>query len=169
MVDPFDDLLDETESDARERDGPTDRRLAKFDVRRLLYPDAESRAKYYESGKQWGWLNSNDILELEDMNPIPSSAGEVYWMPTNMQDADHPITAPHLSGGEYPGVEKPQRPELPTGGAPQNRSHRSANDHSRGNARPSRRRPFRRRQPLAVQPESAAWSRFQNLFRLLSG
>lgn len=93
---------------------------AKYDVNRLLYPDASSRSKYYQNGKQWGYLSTNDIREMEDLNPVEDGSGDIYWMGTNMQDAAHPITAPHMSGGEFPGVEKSQQPELPTGGAPQN-------------------------------------------------
>jgi len=61
--------------------------FAKFDVRRLFYPDAASRSKFYGTGRQWGFLNGNDIRELEDMDPIPGAAGSAYWMPVNMQDA----------------------------------------------------------------------------------
>lgn len=66
--------------------------FAKFDVRKLMYPDAESRSKFYSSGKQWGYLNSNDIRELEDMNPITDGSGDIYWAPVNMQPADMPVT-----------------------------------------------------------------------------
>lgn len=61
--------------------------FAKFDTRRLFYPDAASRSKFYATGRQWGFLNGNDIRELEDMDPIPGPAGAKYWMPVNMQDA----------------------------------------------------------------------------------
>jgi HK97 family phage portal protein len=61
--------------------------FAKFDVRRLFYPDAASRSKFYATGRQWGFLNGNDIRELEDMDPIPGPAGSAYWMPVNMLDA----------------------------------------------------------------------------------
>jgi len=63
-----------------------------FDTRRLLYPDAAARASFYSSGRQWGYLNADDIRELEDMNPIGGKEGETYWMPTSMQDAGDPIT-----------------------------------------------------------------------------
>jgi hypothetical protein len=66
--------------------------FAHFDVRKLMYPDADSRAKFYASGKQWGYLNSNDIRELEDMNPITDGSGDLYWAPVNMQPADMPAT-----------------------------------------------------------------------------
>jgi phage portal protein BeeE len=66
--------------------------FAHFDTRRLLYPDADSRAKFYASGKQWGYLNTNDIRELEDMNPIEDGSGDIYWAPVNMQPATMPVT-----------------------------------------------------------------------------
>lgn len=64
--------------------------FAKFDTRKLMYPDAAARSAFYSSGKQWGFLNTNMILELEDMNPIDPKVGEVFWMPINMQDAADP-------------------------------------------------------------------------------
>jgi hypothetical protein len=66
--------------------------FAHFDTRRLLYPDAESRAKFYAAGKQWGFLSSNDVRELEDMNPITDGSGDIYWAPVNMQPASMPQT-----------------------------------------------------------------------------
>ena len=61
--------------------------FASFDMRKLMYPDATSRAALYGSGKQWGYLNTNDIHELEGMNPVEDGSGDKYWMPINMQDA----------------------------------------------------------------------------------
>jgi HK97 family phage portal protein len=62
--------------------------FAKFDVRKLYYPDATSRAAFYQSGRQNGFLCANDIRELEDMNPIENSGvGERFWQPENMGDA----------------------------------------------------------------------------------
>ena len=92
--------------------------FVKFDVQRLLYPDAESRSKFYTSGKTGGYLDSNDIREMEDMNPIEDGSGDVYWMPVNMQDAANPLTAPHIGGKQN--LDYAQKPELTMGGAPQN-------------------------------------------------
>jgi HK97 family phage portal protein len=65
--------------------------FAKFDIRKLMYPDAASRGDFYSKGRQWGFLNANDIRELEDMNPISDSkVGETFWMPCNVQDAANP-------------------------------------------------------------------------------
>jgi HK97 family phage portal protein len=62
----------------------------KFDPRKLMYPDAASRAAFYNGGKQWGYLCTNDIHELEDLNPVEDGSGDKYWMPINMQDAGDP-------------------------------------------------------------------------------
>ena len=65
--------------------------FAKFDTRKLMYPDAAARATFYASGKQWGFLNTNIILEMEDINPVEDpKVGETFWMPINMQDAGDP-------------------------------------------------------------------------------
>lgn len=60
---------------------------AGFDLRKLMYPTAESRAVLYNGGKQWGYLNTNIIHELEGLNPVEDGSGDKYWMPINMQDA----------------------------------------------------------------------------------
>ncbi len=64
----------------------------KFDTHILKYPDAATRAQLFNGGKQWGYLNTNDIHEFEDLNPVSGPGGERYWMPINMQDADDPQT-----------------------------------------------------------------------------
>jgi len=65
--------------------------FVKFDTRKLMYPDAAARSAFYSQGKQWGFLNTNMILELEDMNPIDNpKVGETFWQPINMQDAGDP-------------------------------------------------------------------------------
>lgn len=61
--------------------------FAAIDLRKLMYPDATSRATLYNGGKQWGYLNTNSIHEMEGMNPVTDGSGDKYWMPINMQDA----------------------------------------------------------------------------------
>jgi phage portal protein BeeE len=56
----------------------------KFDTRMLIYPDSESRSKFYASGRQWGYLTANQIAELEDMNPTPDASGDTYMVQANM-------------------------------------------------------------------------------------
>ena len=99
-------------------DNPKSKRyFAKFDTHQLLYPNSDSRAKFYTSGKNSGWLNTNDIHEFEDMNPVEDGSGDIYWMPINMQDAANPLTAPHI-GGAQNAYDNPYNPEKPLGGTP---------------------------------------------------
>lgn len=66
------DLIDEKETDV----------YAKFNIAGLLKGDTSARYAAYATGKQWGWLSSNDIRALEDMNPI--DGGDEYLQPLNM-------------------------------------------------------------------------------------
>jgi phage portal protein BeeE len=54
----------------------------KFNMDALLRGDIKSRYEAYAVARQWGWLSANDILEIEDRNPIDS--GDVYLQPLNM-------------------------------------------------------------------------------------
>lgn len=77
----------------------------KFDKRHLMYPDAESRSKFYASGRQWGYLTKNDILEFEDLNPDESGAGDLYMIQVNMQ-SDMAL----VKGGAADGAKPPPPP-----------------------------------------------------------
>lgn len=61
------------------------RYFAKFDTQPLMMPDAESQRAFFSSGKQWGFLSTNMILEMLDMNPIDDPDADALWMPVNMQ------------------------------------------------------------------------------------
>ena len=56
--------------------------LIKYLVQALLRGDTTSRYQAYSVGRQNGWLSTNDIREMEDMNPI--DGGDVYLQPLNM-------------------------------------------------------------------------------------
>lgn len=56
----------------------------------LLRGDIKSRYEAYAVGRQNGWLNGDDIAELENRNPLPGRVGETYWMPLNMAPAMAP-------------------------------------------------------------------------------
>lgn len=65
-----------------------DRRyFAEFNVLGLLRGDIKSRFEAYSQARQWGWLSVDDIRRLENMNPLPGGAGEVYLQPMNMVPA----------------------------------------------------------------------------------
>ena len=52
----------------------------------LMRGDYKSRMEGYAIGRQNGWLNANDIHELENMNPIPDEeGGNLYLVNGNMR------------------------------------------------------------------------------------
>jgi HK97 family phage portal protein len=53
-----------------------------FLVDGLLRGDIQSRYQAYAIGKQWGWLSTNDVREIENMNDV--DGGDDYWVPMNM-------------------------------------------------------------------------------------
>jgi HK97 family phage portal protein len=53
----------------------------------LLRGNIESRYRAYAVGRNWGWLSANDVLEMENHNPIGPD-GDVYMNPANMIPAD---------------------------------------------------------------------------------
>lgn len=96
--------IDKWEQEARRKLFPDVGRTAgkffpKFETRRLTMPDADSRRNFYASGKQWGYLSTNDIHEFEDLNPIDDPAADAYWMPVNMQEMGSPPKPQPGNGG----------------------------------------------------------------------
>ena len=66
---------------------PSEKRsyFIKLNVDGLLRGDYQSRMTGYSIGRQNGWLSSNDIRELENMNPIPKElGGDLYLINGNM-------------------------------------------------------------------------------------
>lgn len=76
-----------------------------FNLNGLLRGDAASRAAFYQTMRQQlGVFNGDDVLALEDMNPMPDGMGEAYWMPANT----------YLVGsGGYPILPERQAPDAP--------------------------------------------------------
>ena len=60
----------------------------KMNLSTLLRGDQKSRFEAYQIGREWGWLSANDILEMEDRDPLPANVGDVYIVPMNYQRAD---------------------------------------------------------------------------------
>jgi phage portal protein BeeE len=58
--------------------------FVKFNVDGLLRGDIQTRYAAYQTAKQNGWMNADEIRELEDLNPIPSGHGQDYWQPANI-------------------------------------------------------------------------------------
>ena len=66
---------------------PSEKReyFVKFNVDGLLRGDYQSRMSGYAVGRQNGWLSSNDIRELENLNKIPEElGGDLYLINGNM-------------------------------------------------------------------------------------
>lgn len=57
-----------------------------FNVDGLLRGDIVSRYAAYAIGRQWGWLNPDEIRSRENMDPI--EGGDVYLTPLNMTPTD---------------------------------------------------------------------------------
>lgn len=62
------------------------RYLIQFNVSGLLRGDTKSRFESYAIGKNAGFLTTNDIRKLEDMDP--KEGGDVLWTPANTMPAD---------------------------------------------------------------------------------
>jgi hypothetical protein len=111
------------------------KRRVRFDVRSMRYADAKSRTTLYNGGKNWGYLCTNDIAEMEGHNPIEQPWAEEFWMPQGFAKTDdlpasmmgvkakaafeakHPgATVPTASSSQPDGVPGMS---LPNGGRPE--------------------------------------------------
>lgn len=59
-----------------------------FNLDGLLRGDLLSRYRAYAIGRQWGWLNADEIRERENMNEIEDGSGRTYYTPLNMTPSD---------------------------------------------------------------------------------
>ncbi len=83
----------------------------------LLRGDIKSRYEAYAIGRNWGFINVDEIRSLENMNPLPEEKGQVYLQPLNMTEAgvtpapaSAPIPARTITQPitVYAGKEKPE-------------------------------------------------------------
>lgn len=58
----------------------------------LLRGDIKTRYEAYALARNNGWMNADDIRELENQNPLPNGQGQIYLVPLNMVPADQ-VTA----------------------------------------------------------------------------
>lgn len=61
-----------------------ERHFAKFNLNGLLRGDMAARTAYYNSARQNGWMNADEIRSLEDMNELPDGLGKLYTVNGNM-------------------------------------------------------------------------------------
>lgn len=82
-------------------DASRERYQISFDVRGLLRGDAASRASYYRAMWDIGALSTNDILELEDRNPV--EGGDERYRPLNMGTLGADPKAADVAAQQQPG------------------------------------------------------------------
>jgi HK97 family phage portal protein len=65
-----------------------------FLVDAIVRGDIQTRYNAYAIGRQWGWLNVDEIRAKENMNPLPDGQGKIYLSPLNMAviGEDEPIS-----------------------------------------------------------------------------
>lgn len=73
----------------------------------LLRGDQKARYDAYAIARNWGWFSANDILELEDRNPLPGKIGNIYLVPANMTTADK---AGEVQTSALPALPAPRKP-----------------------------------------------------------
>lgn len=78
-----------------------DRYLIEFDVRGLLRGDSSSRSAYYRAMWDIGVLNTDDIRELENMDPV--EGGDVRYRPLNMGTLGEKPTEGDVMAQQQPG------------------------------------------------------------------
>ncbi len=67
----------------------------------MLRGDMKSRFEAYAIARNWGWFSVNDILEIENRNPVPN--GDIRLQPLNMIEAGTkppPVSAPSPAGAK---------------------------------------------------------------------
>lgn len=78
---------------------------AKIATNGMVRGDMKSRTYYYNVARQNGWMNADEIRELEDMNKIPDGLGETYAVNGNMK----PLTAMVKGTPEEGGNDESER------------------------------------------------------------
>lgn len=86
--------------------------FAEFVPDAILRGDTVSRFKAYFTGRQGGWLSTNDVREKENMNPV--DRGDDYLRPLNLVPVDDEASAdtedsPEPEGGDGQAAPEPER------------------------------------------------------------
>jgi hypothetical protein len=77
----------------------------------LLRGDIKSRYEAYQVGVSNGWLNADEIRELENMNPQPGEQGKKYFVPLNWIIKEDAGKLPEVEPVKVPEEEPPKEPE----------------------------------------------------------
>ncbi len=69
--------------------GKRDEYFIEHNLDGLQRGDFNTRMQGYATAKQWGWMTTNEIRALENMNPVPDNqAGNILLVPLNMVPAN---------------------------------------------------------------------------------
>lgn len=80
---------------------------AEFLLDALLRGDLASRSEAYVKALNNGWLNADEVRELENRNPIPDGSGQVYRVPLNTVPSNSlAATNPQLVKPAQPAPQK---------------------------------------------------------------
>jgi len=71
----------------------------KLNLNALLRGDFKTRMEGYRVAREGGWMNADQIRELEDMPPIPDGKGEIYLQPMNFKELGEETPQPMNQGG----------------------------------------------------------------------
>jgi len=63
---------------------------AEFDLSAIQRGDFKTQNEGFSIARNGGWMNGNEIRQKQGLNPVPGRAGEAYWIPKNMDDANNP-------------------------------------------------------------------------------
>lgn len=84
-IDPMDERITQTIYKDLLNANEQRRHYARFNVNKLLKGDIAARTTYYHNARQDGWMNANEIRDLEEMNGIPGDeGGNIYAINGNM-------------------------------------------------------------------------------------
>lgn len=87
--------------------------FAQFKLEGLLRGKTTERFSAYAQARQWGWMSVNNILDLENRNPI-GPAGDIFLSPMNMLSAEQALRMvqenPDMELEQDDGVDPEGRP-----------------------------------------------------------
>ncbi|KKL07599.1 hypothetical protein LCGC14_2584390, partial [marine sediment metagenome] len=90
-------------------EGERKRLFAEYMLDALVRADMETRNAALSTQRMNGAINANEWRALINMNPIEGRAGEIYWQPLNMTDADEPDT---IMGSQEPAEPEPEEDSI---------------------------------------------------------
>lgn len=85
--------------------------FAKFVIDGLLRGDTLSRYSAHKIAKDSGWMNADEIREIEDMNPVPEGKGKIYTIPLNMIPVDQIVKQDDVDKESEPEPEPEKKTE----------------------------------------------------------